>query len=116
MILLLIRKFRDLPMHVIFVCSRQWDKDEMNRMYFNPNIQGKLANDIQGFMDHVGYLTMEQNNDTKETHRYLMLNPGRTYQAKTRFVNFKEQYIVDPIFQDIYDLELANQNALKNTK
>jgi hypothetical protein len=110
MMLLLVRKFRDLPMHVIFVCSRQWDKDEMNRMFYNPNIQGKLANDIQGFMDHVGYYTMGTDGETKETHRYLMLNPGITYQAKNRFPNFKETYIIDPIFQDIFDLEVLNKS------
>jgi len=108
MMLLLVRKFRDLPMHVIFVCSRQWDKDEMNRRFFGPNIQGKLANDIQGFMDHVGFYTLETNAETKETHRYLMLQPGITYQAKNRFVNFKDTYLTDPIFQDIFELETAN--------
>ena len=111
MIMLLVRKFRDLPMHVIFVCSSQWDKDEMNRMLYTPNIQGKLANEIQGFVDHVGYYTSEINTETKETHRYLMLQPGRTYQAKNRFVNFKDQYLVDPIMQDIYDLEVLNKSV-----
>ena len=111
MMLLLVRKFRDLPMHVIFVCSRQWDKDEFNRRFYAPNIQGKLGNEIQGFMDHVGYYTLETDAETKETHRYLMLQPGNTFQAKSRFVNFKDSYLIDPVFQDIYDLEVANNNS-----
>jgi hypothetical protein len=110
MMLLLIRKFRDLPMHVIFVCSEQWDKDEMNRFFYNPNIQGKLANDIQGFMDHVGRYVQDKDRDTNEVHRYLMLSPGNTYQAKHRFANFKDTYLTDPIFQDIYDLEVLNKS------
>ena len=113
MMLLLVRKFRDLPMHVIFVCSRQWDKDEFNRRFYAPNIQGKLGNEIQGFMDHVGYYTLETDPETKETHRYLILQPGNTYQAKSRFVNFKDSYLVDPIFQDIFELEKANNNNSK---
>ena len=113
MMLLLVRKFRDLPMHVIFVCSRQWDKDEFNRRFYAPNIQGKLGNEIQGFMDHVGYYTLETDTETKETHRYLILQPGNTYQAKSRFVNFKDSYLVDPIFQDIFELERANNNNSK---
>ena len=108
MMLLLVRKFRDLPMHVIFVCSRQWDKDEFNRRFYAPNIQGKLGNEIQGFMDHVGYYTLETDAETKETHRYLMLQPGNTFQAKSRFVNFKDSYLTDPVFEDIYALEVAN--------
>ena len=111
MMLLLVRKFRDLPMHVIFVCSRQWDKDEFNRRFYAPNIQGKLGNEIQGFMDHVGYYTLETDAETKETHRYLMLQPGNTFQAKSRFVNFKDSYLTDPVFGDIYDLEIANNNS-----
>ena len=116
MMLLLVRKFRDLPMHVIFVCSRQWDKDEFNRRFYAPNIQGKLGNEIQGFMDHVGYYTLETDAETKETHRYLMLQPGNTFQAKSRFVNFKDSYLIDPIFQDIYELETANNNNKNNNK
>ena len=114
MMLLLVRKFRDLPMHVIFVCSRQWDKDEFNRRFYAPNIQGKLGNEIQGFMDHVGYYTLETDAETKETHRYLMLQPGNTFQAKSRFVNFKDSYLTDPVFEDIYALEIANNSNSNN--
>lgn len=106
---LLIRKFRDLPMHVIFVASRQWDKDEANRQLFTPNIQGKLANEIQGFMDHVGYYTLEKN-DANEVHRFLILQPGKTYQAKNRFSNFSGVFLADPIMQDIFDLEVLNKS------
>jgi len=107
---LLIRKFRELPMHVIFVASRQWDKDEQNRQLFTPNIQGKLANEVQGFMDHVGYYTMEKN-EANEVHRYLILQPGKTYQAKNRFVNYTGIYLTDPIMQDIYELEVLNKSV-----
>jgi hypothetical protein len=108
---LLVRKFRDLPMHVILVCSRQYDKDELNRYMYAPQMPGKLANEIQGFMDHVGYMTMETNKETKEINRYLMLQPGITYQAKNRFSNFREVYLVNPVMRDIYDLEVLNKSV-----
>lgn len=108
-ITLMIRKFRDLPMHVIFVSSSKYHKDEIGRMVYNLNIEGALANDIQGFVDHVGYYTMEINEN--EEHRYLILKPGATYQAKNRFKNFAGRYLVDPIFQDIYDLEVLNKSV-----
>ena len=111
MMLLLVRKFRDLPMHVIFVCSRNTDKNEAQKMSYTPNIQGKLGNEIQGFMDHVGYYTIDTDPESKEVHRYLMLQPGNTFQAKNRFVNFKDRYLVDPLFQDIYDLEILNKSV-----
>ena len=107
---LLIRKFRDLPMHTFFVASRQWDKDEQNRQLFTPNVQGKLANEIQGFMDHVGYYTLEKN-EANEVHRFLILQPGRTYQAKNRFSKFTGVYIQDPIMEDIYELEVLNKSV-----
>ena len=107
---LLVRKFRDLPMHVILVCSRQYDKDEKNRYLYTPQMPGKLANEIQGFMDHVGYMVMETNAETKERHRYLMLQPGISYQAKNRFSNFNEIYLMDPVMQDVFDLEVLNKS------
>lgn len=107
---LLIRKFRNLPMNVIFVASRDWHKDEQSRQLFTPNIQGKLSNEIQGFMDHVGYYTMEKN-ESNETHRYLLLQPGKTWQAKNRFSNFTGSFLADPIMQDIYDLEVLNKSV-----
>jgi GTPase SAR1 family protein len=74
MIRLLIRKFRDLKMNVIFICSRNWDKNEMNQFLFTPNLQGKLAGEVLGFMDHVGYMVFDVDPETKENHRYLMLH------------------------------------------
>ena len=108
-ITLMIRKFRDLPMHVIFVSPSKYHKDELGRMVYNLNIEGALANDIQGFVDHVGYYTLEVKEN--EEHRYLILKPGATYQAKNRFKNFADRYLADPIMQDVYDLEVLNKSV-----
>jgi DNA polymerase III delta prime subunit len=109
MIRLLIRKFRDLKMNVIFICSRNWDKNEVNQFLFTPNLQGKLAGEVLGFMDHVAYMVFDTDIETKENHRYLMLQPGRTFEAKNRFTNFKNTYLMDPIMQDLYDLQIKNK-------
>ena len=79
----------------------------------DPNIQGKLANEIQGFMDHVGYNVSEINPETKELHRYLFLQPGNSYDAKNRFVNFKNTYLLDPTMQDLFELQTQNKKGVK---
>ena len=105
MIRLLVRKFRDLPMHVIFVCSRKEDQDEVKRRIFTPNMPGKLANEVQGFIDHVGYLSTDIN-EARQLIRFLAFQPGKTYQAKNRFSDFNEIGILEPTMQKIYNLEI----------
>lgn len=112
MIRLLVRKFRDLPMHVILICSRAEVQDEYKRMYNRPAMPGKLGNEIQGFMDHVGYYTMETNIETKTLSRIMYFQPSRTYQAKNRFSNFKGIGIKEPTMKDIFDLEILNKSIV----
>jgi len=109
MIRLLVRKFRDLPMHVIFVCSITEVQDDYKHIYYRPAMPGKLGNEIQGFVDHVGYYTMEIGQN-KEVKRVMYFHPTKTYQAKNRFSNFKGVGIIDPTMQDIFDLEVLNKS------
>lgn len=106
-ILLTIRKFRDLPMHVIFVSSSKYN-DKIGQ--FTPNIEGQLGIDIQGFMDHVGFYTVNTDENNIES-RYLILKPKTNIQAKNRFPNFTQSYLKDPIMQDVYDLEVLNKSV-----
>jgi len=106
-IMLLIRKFRDLPMHVIFVSSSKHN-EKMGK--YTPNIEGQLGNDIQGFMDHVGYYVMNTDENNEE-HRYLVLKPKVNIQAKNRFPNWHQSYLMDPVMMDIYELEVLNKSV-----
>jgi hypothetical protein len=103
MIRLLVRSFRDLPMHVIFVCSEQVSEDERKRRIRTPGLPGKLANEVQGFLDMVGYYVAAQM-EGGEIKRRLFLVPGQTYQAKNRFAGWDGKYIDNPTMKDIYAL------------
>jgi len=99
MIQRMIRHFRDLPMHVIFTCSEQYDKDEQNRKKFSPDMTGKLTKKIQGFMDMVGYYV--QGKDGDKTIRRLLVSPNAKYDAKHRYASFKKDYFLNPTIATI---------------
>lgn len=58
-ILDLLRKFRDLPMHVIFIALEKYITDEDKIKKIVPNIDGKAATGIAAFMDVVAYVNVE---------------------------------------------------------
>lgn len=55
----LLRKFRDLPMHVIFIAQEQYINDEDKIKKIAPSLNGKSATDVAYFMDIVGYIHVE---------------------------------------------------------
>lgn len=95
MIQRMIRSYRDLPMNIIFTCPQQYVQDNQKRFYYTPFLTGKLSSEIQGFMDMVGYLTVEANDDGKKKRR-LYVNPIGRFDAKHRFPAFKGDWIEDP--------------------
>lgn len=103
MIKRLVRGYRDLPMHVIFTCAEQWVQDETKKFKFSPQMTGKLAKQIQGFMDMVGYLVVGQGKEGDELIRRLYVQPSPTgkYNAKCRFSEFKDPYFQNPTIEDI---------------
>lgn len=110
MIQFLIRNFRALDMHTIFIASRRMQKDESSRMHYAPALPGQLATDVMGMFDAVGYLTIDV--AEKKQIRRLRLVPGRTYAAKHRFVKFKGTVIEDPTMQRIMNVRRSgNPNA-----
>lgn len=106
MIRLLIRTFRDLPMHTIFVCGRAAEQDHQKKYHYNPLLPGKLANEVQGFFDVVGYMVSAPT-EGGETHRRIWLEPGQTFRAKNRFRNFEGRYIDSPSMADFVKLSLG---------
>lgn len=71
-----IRKFKSVPMHKILICGEMDDHEE-NRV--RPSLQGSLRSQLPYFADHVMYLRI-----AKDGTRYLHLDPGKTFYAKTR--------------------------------
>lgn len=96
----LVRSFRDLPLNVIFICSQKEEQDDGKRYHYKPNLPGKLAGNVQGFLDVVGYLAMipEKTVDPNALPtfiRRLFLTPTPYFDAKNRIGN-TVQYIDNP--------------------
>lgn len=105
MIRLLVRSFRNLPMHVIIVAAEQTNEDETKRQIKSPALPGKLAKEIQGFLDVVGYLVAARVADDGSLKRRLWLEPGKSFDAKTRLQWIKAPYIDEPTLTKIMNTE-----------
>ena len=105
MIKLLIRSFRDLRLNVIIVCSMEEKEDEKKRQLKRLLLPGKLATNVQGFLDFVGYLEKAKT-DTGYAWR-LNLTSGQTFQAKNRFGPTAPAYIDAPTMAKLHELNLA---------
>lgn len=88
MIQFLVRRYRDIPMHSIFICGRDIDQDAFKKFHYSPLLPGKLSNDVRGLVDIVGYLEkIPQENGAVIRRLYLEGGfYGATYvAAKHRF-------------------------------
>lgn len=107
MIRLLVRAFRDLPLHVIFI-SHERVADE-KRGTITVDFPSALARSIPGFVSAVGYLqaaTSKNADGEVSTRRRLELEPGRQYLAKHRFGEALKgkSGLEDPTMQELYAL------------
>lgn len=79
----LVRAFRDLPCNTIMTALEKHEKDESEGItYILPNLSGKLAHEVPGFMDIVGYLSTKIEKDV--TVRTLQTTKTRRVIAKDR--------------------------------
>src|SRR5690606_6666344 len=99
------RYFRDLPMHVIITALAQEVRDERDgSVTVKPSLPGKLADEVAGFLDIVGYLgTSERTIDGKRIIiRQMLAQPMGKYIAKDRSDRLG-QYIEEPTMTKILD-------------
>jgi hypothetical protein len=85
----LVRHFRDLDMHVLFLASSKDVKDPREGMVKKPALAGQLADDIPGMMDMVGYMaitdeTDEDGDPTGNVIRSLLLQNYPKIRIKVR--------------------------------
>lgn len=116
-----LRTLRDLPMNVIFTAPVDRSKDEhTKKIEAGPMLTGKLSNDIQGFMDVVGYLVAAQGRDTpvmtpvagkqqaqqpppsNKLKRRLWLQSVGPFAAKCRLAPQHVTHIDDPTMYALY--------------
>jgi len=84
---MIIRAFRDLPMHVFFTCLSQTMKDEVTGLITTTvALPGKQADEIPGIPDIVGYMEMERPKPgTNDAPRRIMrVQPNGKVKAKDR--------------------------------
>lgn len=103
MVQILLRGYRDLPMHVIFACPAGFVKDERGVFHWAPKLTGQLVTQVQGFVDIVGYLVAGNAVDgQKEIPRRMYIQaagnvPGiGKFDAKNRKSSMNDAYIDDP--------------------
>lgn len=107
-----LRGFRDLPMHVIYLAHRR-DKMRPGTNVLDeskPNMTDKLCTSVMGYMDFVWYLYTadeqipEGDGFRTETHRYMLTQPMGGFAAKTRGAEFADRIgavIKDPSMAEI---------------
>jgi len=104
---LMVRAFRAIPIHVVFVASEKMKEDERKQQRIMLNLSGQLANDVQGFLDVVGYLvSLPGPNGTQARRMFLQpgMWAGASFNAKHRFSGINIAHIDDPTMSDIYEL------------
>lgn len=106
-----LRKFRDLPMHVILTCHDMPYSKEDNAP-IGPALTPALRGSVLGYMDIVGYMFTDSEKDaaTKETvitHK-LLTRPAGRWVAKDRSPGMRLGTIItNPTFSIIHDRALG---------
>lgn len=113
MVKMLVRAFRDLPMHVLFAAAESYSQDEKKQYHYTPQLTGKLASQVQGFVDLVGWITVGAPTEGRvEAPRRVFVQPisgGPKFDAKNRLPAYQEAFFDNPSMADIvYKTGLLN--------
>lgn len=109
MIQFLVRRYRDIAMHSIFICGRDIDQDAFKKFHYSPLLPGKLSNDVRGLVDIVGYLEKIPQENGAVTRRLYLEGGyyGATYiAAKHRFgSNLKGLWVDNASMETLYKMD-----------
>lgn len=117
---LFIRSMRQLAINSIFVCAEEMGtRNESDRKKGRrpgvayPKLAGQMAGDVAGFVDIVGYLDKEVDEEGGKTKRYLYLGAGyEGWISKHRFENLPDlDYLEDPTISSLLDLARKDAEA-----
>lgn len=99
----LVRAFRNLKVHVIFICGQRYMQDERKQFHYSPWMTGQLSTQIQSFVDVVGYMVVSNSDPTKPDVRKLYVQPQAAvrFDAKCRIASLKVPFLEDPLFEDL---------------
>jgi len=80
----IIRRFRDLPKHILMTAKLEKAQDEMGRMLYSPSMPGnKTGQSLPYYFDIVAALRVEKDAEGV-TQRAMMLESDGLWQAKDR--------------------------------
>ena len=101
----IVRSFRDLPCNVLFCCHSGDSKDNSNATIFFPQFPGKLRHEIAGFLDIVGYMTMDVKTEKGEAEvsTFIQTIKSKRISAKDRTKSLGVG-IANPTLPMIWDL------------
>lgn len=109
----LIRGFRDLPIHVIYVCLSKTQMDNMQQETVGPQLTNKVAETATGYVDIIGYLFTMKEED--KIVRKLLTQPSGKWLAKDRSGKLGS-LVVEPTMSKIMDLVVGPIKGGKNGK
>lgn len=105
MVKLLIRAFRDLPMHVLFSAAEGYSQDESKKYHYAPQLTGKLSVQSQGFFDIVGWVrrgSADAETGVAPTRVFVQpIEGGPRFDAKNRWAAYKKAWFDDPTMETI---------------
>jgi len=101
----LLRFFRDLPMHVIFTALESKDKDELSgAISVGPAMTPKLRENIEGYVDIIGYMFVSKDQDNNPT-RKILWQPDGKYMAKDRSRKLGKGFgNIDKGFEEVHQI------------
>jgi hypothetical protein len=116
MIQFLVRRYRDLPMHSWFICGRDIEQDNFKKFHYYPLLPGKLADDVRGLVDIVGYMEKIPQEGGNVIRRMYLEGGfyGSAYiAAKHRFgTALKGLWVDNPLMQTLYDQIMHRNNLI----
>jgi hypothetical protein len=98
----LVRALRDLPMNLLITAAASYVQNEAKQFIYQPALTGKLAKQVQGFMDVVGFMHVVPGENNTRIHR-MLAHPTPRVDAKCRFSNFKQPYWDNPTMRSILE-------------
>lgn len=98
---LVVRAFRDLPMHILLNCAIAYTQDELKKFHWAPRLTGQLSQQTQGFVDLVGYLKAGKPDEKGVINRQLAIQPIGSFDAKNRIASYTKAYFSMPTMAKI---------------
>jgi len=91
-----VRKFRDLPMHVFFSCHEVASQDKDKNEVVHPMLTTKLRSAVMGYMDVIGYMYIDSDDKQEDqVKRRLLCQPFGKWQAKDRSPGQRLGLVID---------------------